>query len=197
MAKRLFDIIVSSAGIIILFPVFIIIAVLFIFLSPGPVLFRQQRVGKGGKLFKLNKFRTMTVNKASQQGSFDVGSRSRITTLGSFLRKMKLDELPQLFNVLKGDMSLVGPRPEVLQWTKVYADQWQIVHQVRPGITDNASIEFRNEEEILAGSPDPMVTYRDIILPRKLELYIAYVQNHSLSGDIKILYLTFKAVLIH
>lgn len=162
---------------------------------PGPILFRQLRVGKNGKLFRLNKFRTMRVLKEAEKGSFDVGNSSRITPLGKFLRRTKLDELPQLFNVLVGDMSIVGPRPEVKQWTEVYSEKWSIVHLVKPGITDNASILFRNEEEIFAKSSNPTETYKNEILPKKLDLYIDYVNNQSLFGDIKIILKTIYTVI--
>lgn len=136
----------------------------------------------------------MKVARGKENGSFDAGDTSRITPLGVFLRKYKLDELPQLLNVLTGDMSFVGPRPEVLQWTSVYPEKWKIVHSVKPGITDNASIEFRNEEMILANAQDPLKTYEEVILPRKLDLYIEYVQNRSFLGDIGIIFKTFKVL---
>lgn len=163
---------------------------------PGPVLFCQQRIGHGGKVFRFNKFRSMRVLKEASSGSFDAGNYSRITPFGRFLRKTKLDELPQLINVLKGEMSFVGPRPEVKQWTEVYPEKWKIVHSVKPGITDNASIEFRNEEELLAKSNDPIKTYKEVILPRKLDLYIEYVNTHTFTGDIKIILKTIKAVIL-
>lgn len=138
----------------------------------------------------------MRVLKEASSGSFDAGNYSRITPFGRFLRKTKLDELPQLINVLKGEMSFVGPRPEVKQWTEVYPEKWKIVHSVKPGITDNASIEFRNEEELLAKSNDPIKTYKEVILPRKLDLYIEYVNTHTFTGDIKIILKTIKAVIL-
>lgn len=162
---------------------------------PGPIFFIQQRIGQFGKPFKLLKFRTMKVATGKSSGSFDAGDGSRITPLGRFLRRTKLDELPQLINVLRGDMSLVGPRPEVKQWTAVYPEKWKIVHSVRPGITDNASIEFRNEEQLLAASDYPIATYREIVLPRKLDLYIEYVNNQSFLVDITIILKTIKVVL--
>lgn len=137
----------------------------------------------------------MQVFNEAAKGSFDAGNSSRITPFGRFLRKTKLDELPQLFNVLKGEMSIVGPRPEVKQWTEVYPEKWQIVHTVKPGITDNASIEFRNEEELLAQSVDPIKTYREEILPRKLDLYIEYVNKQSFGGDLKIIFKTIEAII--
>ena len=163
---------------------------------PGPIFFIQTRIGKGGKEFRLLKFRTMRVKPKASEGSFDAGDQSRITALGKILRKTKLDEIPQLINVLKGDMSLVGPRPEVKKWTAVYPEQWAIVHQVQPGITDNASIEFRNEEELLARSSNPEETYRTVILPRKLELYINYVNHHSFFDDLMIILRTIQTIII-
>lgn len=176
-------------------PVFVLI-IIFIWISmPGPILFRQKRVGLNGKFFVFNKFRSMKVLDEATFGRFDAGDSSRITPIGRFLRKTKFDELAQLINVLLGDMSIVGPRPEVKQWTEVYPEKWKIVHTVKPGITDNASIEFRNEEEILAKSNDPIKTYKEEILPRKLDLYIEYVNNHSFIGDMKIILKTVKVVL--
>ena len=163
---------------------------------PGPVFFIQTRIGKGGKEFRLLKFRTMLVKPKASEESFDVGDQSRITSLGKILRKTKLDETPQLVNVLKGEMSVVGPRPEVKKWTAVYPEQWAIVHQVKPSITDNASIEFRNEEELLAQSANPEETYKNDVLPRKLELYINYVNHYSFWGDVRIILKTIQTVLL-
>lgn len=162
----------------------------------SPVFFKQERIGKLGKSFSLYKFRSMSEDKNARNGRFDAGGKLRITPLGKTLRKIKLDELPQLINILMGDMSFVGPRPEVRQWTKIYPEKWKIVHSVKPGITDNASIEFRNEEDILACSKDPIKTYQDEILPRKLELYIDYVNNQSFLGDLKIILKTIKVVIL-
>lgn len=193
--KRLFDITASFLGLILLSPFLITISFLITLTMPGPILFRQQRVGKNRKLFKLNKFRSMSVKKGSEKGHFDVGDKSRITKFGRILRKFKLDELPQLFNVLVGDMSLVGPRPEVKKWTEIYPEKWDIVLKVKPGITDNASIFFRNEEEILANSCSPEKTYELEILPKKLDYYIDYVKNNSFWGDIKIILRTFHIII--
>ena len=194
--KRIIDFLFSLFGLIILTIPFTLIALLIKIKMPGPIFFTQSRVGREGKLFKLFKFRTMSIASGKSNGSFDVGDSSRITPLGRILRKTKLDELPQLINVLIGDMSIVGPRPEVLQWTQVYPDQWEIVHSIRPGITDNASILFRNEEEILANSHDPITTYREEILPKKLRIYTDYVQNHSILTDAKIIITTIKEIII-
>lgn len=193
--KNIFDLFFSIIGIILLLLPLILIALLIKLLSPGPVFFIQKRIGKKGIPFNLIKFRTMKVADGKSSGSFDAGDNSRITPIGSFLRKTKLDELPQLINVLKGDMSLVGPRPEVKQWTEIYPEKWSVVHSVKPGITDNASIEFRNEEKILAKAENPEKTYEEEILPRKLDLYIEYVNKQSLMGDIKIIIKTFITII--
>jgi len=196
MLKRIFDFFSSFVGILILFPLLILLVLINKVASNGPAFFVQTRVGRKGKPFKVIKLRTMTVMKDASKGSFDAGDRSRIPPVGRFLRKTKLDELPQLFNVLKGDMSLVGPRPEVEQWTRVYPEKWAIVHSVRPGITDYASIHFRNEEEILAASANPHETYKNEILPRKLALNIEYVNNQSFLEDIKIVFKTIFTVIV-
>lgn len=193
--KFVFDKILSLFGLILLSPFFLLIGLLIILFTPGPIFFLQHRIGKNGKIYKLYKFRSMHLLESTQKGTFHAGDNSRITPLGKFLRKTKIDELPQLYNVLKGDMSIVGPRPEVEKWTKVYPEKWAIVHKIKPGITDNASILFRNEEEILKNSPNPEEAYKNEILPRKLDLYIDYVNNHSLLGDMKIIFYTVKVVL--
>ena len=193
--KRIFDFLVSLIFIIILLPFFVLVALLIIIDSGFPVFFVQKRVGEGGKQFKMFKYRTMRVLKEARQGSFDAGDSSRVTRIGKILRKTKLDELPQLFNVFSGKMSFVGPRPEVQKWVDAYPERWAIVHTVKPGITDNASIEFRNEEEILSSSTEPFITYREEILPLKLSMYEDYVHNKSFWKDIKILFKTFTSVL--
>lgn len=188
--KRCFDIIASFYGLLMLSPVLLILAVAVVLDSGFPVFFVQKRVGKGGRQFRIFKFRSMTVSKAAAEGSFDAGNSRRVTRVGRILRKTKLDELPQLWNVFIGDMSLVGPRPEVQKWVEAYPERWRFVHSIRPGITDNASLEFRNEEEILAASDDPEVTYREVVLPRKLYLYEDYVRNRTFLGDIRIIFRT-------
>lgn len=185
----------SLISLILLFPLIILICLFVYIEDKGLFFFTQIRVGQWGKEFNLYKFRTMSPVKDSLN-QFSAGDNSRVTRFGKFLRKTKLDEIPQLINVLKGDMSIVGPRPEVVRWTEVYSDKWKIVHSVKPGITDNASIEFRNEEEMLAQSDDPIKTYRDVILPRKLDLYIDYVNNQSFWGDLKIIFKTIKVVIL-
>jgi lipopolysaccharide/colanic/teichoic acid biosynthesis glycosyltransferase len=196
MCKRFFDILVSIIIIFLLFPVLLILIVMIKFQLPGPIFFIQQRIGLEGYYFKLIKFRSMKLAVGKSAGSFDLGDSSRTTPFGRLMRRAKLDELPQLINVFKGDMSIVGPRPEVKQWAEVYPEKWKIVHSVKPGITDNASIEFRNEEELLAQSEDPIKTYKDEILPRKLDLYIDYVNNQSFWGDIMIILKTIKVVIL-
>lgn len=193
--KRIFDFFAALAGLLVLFPFLVIISISIVIFMPGSIFFRQLRVGKGGRMFRLIKFRTMKSLSGASDGRFDPGDTSRVTWLGSLLRKYKLDELPQLLNVVKGDMSLVGPRPEIKKWTEFYPEKWKIVLRVPPGITDNASIVFRDEEELLARSENPEQTYRDVILPQKLDLYISYVINHSLSGDIRIIFRTLNIIL--
>ena len=196
MKKRLFDIVVSFTGFCFLIPVFLVIMLLIVIFEGGTPFFIQERVGRAGKRFRLFKFRTMKPAGGEKNSHFEAGDVSRITTLGKTLRKTKLDELPQLLNVIKGDMSLVGPRPEVLEWTLVYPDKWKSVHRLRPGITDYASLEFHDEEDILRSYKDPEQAYRDIILPRKLALYQEYVHNRTFGGDLKILFKTIKTILI-
>jgi lipopolysaccharide/colanic/teichoic acid biosynthesis glycosyltransferase len=188
--KRLFDFVMALIGLIILFPIFLSLSLAVILDSGWPVFFVQRRVGLGGVLFSMYKFRSMTVVREAASGSFDAGDSSRVTRVGRWLRKSKMDELPQLWNVLIGDMSLVGPRPEVQKWVNAYPDRWRIVHSLRPGITDNASIAFRNEEALLAASIAPETTYKEVVLPQKLSLYESYVLNHSLWGDIRIIFKT-------
>lgn len=192
--KRFFDIFASSIGLLILYPIFLVCLIAIVVDDGFPVFFKQMRVGQDGKDFRLLKFRTMTVCKDAEKGSFDAGSSARVTSVGKILRKTKLDELPQLWNVLKGDMSLVGPRPEVRKWVEAYSERWHFVHQVRPGITDPASIKFRNEEEILSKSVNPEKTYKDEILPLKLSLYEQYVQDRTFLGDIKLIFQTLWTV---
>ncbi len=194
MTKRFFDLFFSLSGIIILLPLGIIISLLIIFDCGFPVFFIQNRVGRYGKIFHLIKFRTMRTKKTSKYGSFDAGNNSRVTTSGKILRKTKLDELPQLINVFWGDMSFIGPRPEVEKWVSIYPDRWSVVLSVKPGITDNASILFRNEEEILSQSANPEECYKNKILPTKLTHYEQYTINQSFWGDIVILIKTIIAV---
>lgn len=193
--KRIFDFVFSLAALIIFSPLLILITLSIIIFDGRPVLFRQVRVGIHGEYFFLNKFRTMSVMRGASVGSFDAGDSSRITKIGSFLRKTKLDELPQLWNVLIDDMSFVGPRPEVQKWVNAYPARWAAVLRVKPGITDPASIYYRNEEELLALTDDPEAFYRDYILPHKLDLYEEYVQTRTFWGDIQLILKTISSVL--
>jgi lipopolysaccharide/colanic/teichoic acid biosynthesis glycosyltransferase len=192
--KRFLDILLLSTFLWLILPLLFLGSILVLLFDGKPIFFMQQRVGLGGKSFKLIKFRTMSVESEATAGNFDVGSSARVTAVGVLLRRTKLDELPQLWNVLCGDMSLVGPRPEVRKWVDVYPERWARVHLVRPGITDPASIVYRNEEQLLAQSSDPEKTYREEVLPHKLSLYEMYVKEQSLLGDIRILFQTIVAL---
>jgi len=191
MMKRLFDFIASFYGLILLSPIFVLAALWIKIDSRGPVFFRQERVGFQGALFRIHKFRTMVPDAEKKGKQITVGADSRITTVGSFLRKYKLDELPQLIDVLVGDMSLVGPRPEVPKYIDCYSDdEKHDVLSIKPGITDNASIEFRDENELLASSDDPEATYINEVLPKKIALYRKYVRERSFFGDVAIIFKT-------
>ena len=193
--KRFFDIFFSLIGLIFLLPVFVLIAFFVKITSPGGVFYSQKRVGKNGVDFSLFKFRTMRTG-SDQKGLLTVGGRdSRITGLGYFLRKYKLDELPQLFNVLKGDMSLVGPRPEVRKYVSMYNTEQMAVLSVKPGITDFASIEYVDENELLGKSPDPEKTYAEEIMPAKLKLNLKYIQQQNMVTDLKIIIETIFKIL--
>ncbi|GAB4139615.1 MAG: sugar transferase [Bacteroidia bacterium] len=195
MAKRLFDIIASLTGIILLLPFFIGISIWISIDSRGGVFYRQLRVGRYGKDFRLWKFRTMRPD-SDKKGLLTVGGRDpRVTTAGYFLRKYKLDELPQLFNVLSGDMSLVGPRPEVRRYVDLYNNEQQKVLNVRPGITDYASLEYFSENDLLAKSFDPEKTYIEEVMPAKLELNRKYIDEAGLITDLKIIFRTIGRIL--
>lgn len=196
--KRFFDILSSLGGIIILSPFFIFIWLLVKLDSKGPALFKQQRVGLNNKDFTLYKFRTMRTNaERTGAGQLTVGMRDpRITTVGYYLRKFKLDEFPQLINVLKGDMSVVGPRPEVRKYVDLYSTEQLKVLTVRPGITDYASIKYFKENEILGQSSDPEYDYVHIIMPEKLRINLAYVNEYRFSLDIKIIFSTLYTIFV-
>ena len=195
IAKRIFDLAFVIPGVLLLSPVFLL-SVIFVKLdSTGPLFFRQDRVGKAGKLFRIFKFRTMVVDAESSGGKITVGRDPRITRSGAFLRKYKLDELPQLINVLMGEMSLVGPRPEVPEYVALWpADVRELVLSVPPGITDFASIEFRNENDLLEGADDPVEKYIQEIIPIKLEFYERYVRERSVWLDFRLILQTIVAV---
>ena len=196
--KRLFDILTSVPVVILLSPAMLLIALGIKLDSPGPVTFRQTRIGKWGHPFVLFKFRTMVVAAEATGPSITMSSDPRITRVGRLLRKYKLDEILQLFNVLKGDMSLVGPRPELCEYVEFYPENMKNkILSVRPGITDNASIKFRNETELLGNSSDPTKCYVEEILPAKITLYEQYVDNHSMMGDLVIIFRTISALAIN
>lgn len=187
MLKRLFDIIASLLGIIILIPFLFIICIFIVAGSGFPVFYLQTRVGKDGKDFNLFKFRTMA-NNSDKKGLLTIGGRdSRVTKIGYYLRKYKLDELPQLLNVFIGDMSLVGPRPEVRKYVNLYNDMQKKVLHVKPGITDLASIEFFDENEMLGKSLNPEQTYITEVMPKKLELNLLYIDQRGFIMDLKII----------
>ncbi|MBB2484215.1 sugar transferase [Mitsuaria sp. WAJ17] len=195
MAKRLFDILASSLGLLLLSPLLLGVALWIKWDSPGPVMFRQERVGRFGRPFFIHKFRSMRVDAPALGPQITIGEDPRITRSGRFIRRSKLDELPQLWDVLRGAMSLVGPRPEVPRYVAMYpADLREIVLSVRPGITDPASLAFRDEATQLAASVDPERTYVEDILPRKLALMADYVKSASLGSDLRWLWRTVSAV---
>lgn len=190
--KRIFDLIVSFFGLVFLSPLFIIIGILVGLETKGGIIYRQTRVGRDNKDFKIYKFRSMLID-SDKKGLLSIGKHGRdprITKVGYKIRKYKLDELPQLINVLKGDMSLVGPRPEVRKYVDLYTKKEKNVLSVRPGITDIASITFRNENDLLAQSPNPEKFYIEKIMPKKLALSLNYIQNQTLISDIKIIFKT-------
>lgn len=194
--KRFFDVLLSLFGLLCLSPVLLAIALLIKRDSPGPVFFRQERIGLHGKPFRIHKFRTMTAAQPGTTMQITVGNDARITKIGAFLRHYKIDELPQLIDVLQGTMSLVGPRPEVPKYVALYPEAIKkIVLSVRPGITDLASIEYRSESELLAQSSNPEQTYINEVVPAKLAYCVQYVQQQSLWLDIQIIAKTFLAVI--
>ena len=193
--KRLFDIFFSILGLVVLSPLFLVVAVWIKLDSRGPVFYRQVRVGRHNRDFHIFKFRSMRVG--SDKGSLvTIGGRDpRITRSGYIIRKLKLDELPQLINVLKGDMSFVGPRPEVRHYVDYWTEEQMVVLSVRPGITDPASIKFRNENELMATAENPEEYYSNVIMQEKLKLYIEYVNHHSLLTDIGLIFKTLWVVI--
>ena len=195
MAKRLFDLLLSSIGLLMLAPLLLLIALLIKLDSPGPVMFRQERVGRFGKPFRIHKFRTMRHEPAGQGLQITGGADRRITRVGGFLRAAKLDELPQLLDVWLGDMILVGPRPEVPRYVAHYpADLREKVLSVRPGITDIASIEYRDESAVLARAADPEQAYIHEVLPHKLALAAQYVERSSIWLDAWLIWRTLVAI---
>lgn len=195
MAKRLFDLLLSSLGLAVLALPLALVALAIKLDSPGPVFYRQVRVGLRGREFRIHKFRTMTHNPTDRGPQLTVGADTRITRVGAVLRRTKVDELAQLFDVLEGTMSLVGPRPEVPRYVALYpAALREKVLSVRPGITDFASIEYRDEGTLLAQSSDPERTYREVILPAKLALQARYVDEAGVWTDLKLIGRTLRAL---
>ena len=193
MAKRLFDLILAALGLALFAPLLLLVAAWIKLDSKGPVLFRQERVGRHGEPFLIHKFRSMRTDNAGAQ--ITVGADPRITRAGRAIRALKLDELPQLWDVLRGAMSFVGPRPEVARYVALYpAGLRELVLSVRPGITDLASLEYRNESELLARAADPEREYVEVVMPAKLALAAAYAREHSLAGDLRIIWRTVRAV---
>lgn len=194
--KRFFDIIISFLGIMFLFPLFIFVYLLIIFTSKGGGLYKQERVGKNFKIFKILKFRTMTLNADKKGLLISTSDDNRITKVGKILRKTKIDELPQLFNVLVGDMSFVGPRPEVKKYVDMYNNKQKNILLIKPGITENASIEFKNENDILRDSNNPEKTYIENIMPIKINYGLQYIENFSLFNDFKIILKTIFSIIV-
>jgi lipopolysaccharide/colanic/teichoic acid biosynthesis glycosyltransferase len=196
MIKRLFDIVCSTVGLLILSPLFIVLSLCIYKDSKGPLLFHQLRIGKNGKPFYIHKFRTMIQNAELLGERITVKNDPRITKCGKILRKYKLDELPQLFNVLKGEMSIVGPRPEVPEYVDLYPEDIKNkVLSVLPGITDLAAVEYRSENDMLLKEGDPRRDYIERILPKKLELYVDYIDKRSLLLDLSIILRTIIAII--
>lgn len=193
--KRIFDLLVSIFIIILFLPVGILISMIIFFTSKGGIFYRQERIGKNGIPFKIFKFRTMKVN-ADRSGKLTVGMKdARITKIGYFLRKFKLDEFPQFLNVLTGEMSIVGPRPEVKEYVDLYTDSQREILNVKPGITDVASLEYFKENELLGQSDNPQKTYIEEIMPAKIELNKSYLKQPTLTSDIRIIWKTFLRIL--
>ena len=192
--KRIFDIVASGIGLILLSPLFVILAIWIKCDSIGPVFYKQVRVGRNNMDFQLFKFRSMRVG-SDKKGLITVGGHDpRITRSGYYIRKYKLDEFPQLINVFKGDMSFVGPRPEVRKYVDMYTEEQMHVLDVRPGITDLASIRYRNENELLERVNDPDKYYVEVIMPDKLRINLEYVARHSFTFDIRLIFQTFRAI---
>ena len=189
-SRRTFDMLAAAAGLLFLSPILLLVAVLIWCRDGRPILFSQTRIGRNGRPFRIWKFRTM--RPSSSGAAITASGDSRVTSLGAILRRYKLDELPQLFNVLKGDMSLVGPRPEVPEYVQLEAPIWQAVLQVRPGVTDLATLMYRNEEELLGSAADPHTFYRQSVLPQKLVLNLGYLCSRSIRRDLTLLALTVR-----
>ncbi len=193
--KRLFDIAFSLTFLLVLSPVLVTIWILVKLSGEGPGLFKQTRIGKNGSTFILYKFRTMRYSPETDGLSITSRDDNRVTALGKYLRKYKLDELPQLYNVLKGEMSVVGPRPESKKYVDLFENDYSYILQISPGLTDYAALEFRNEEEVLAGHEDVEEAYIDVVLPKKILLYRKYINEMSFQTDLKIVIRTLLEVI--
>jgi lipopolysaccharide/colanic/teichoic acid biosynthesis glycosyltransferase len=187
MIKRVFDVVTALAGVLCLLPLLFVVSILIKLDSNGPVLFRQERVGRRFRSFRIYKFRTMVEDAPARGGSITCGEDPRITRIGRFLRRTKIDELPQLVNVLKGDMSIVGPRPEVPRYVDCFRDDYEQILTVRPGITDLASLKFRDEATLLGAVPNPEDTYLHSILPEKVSLEKEYIRRASMWFDLTLI----------
>lgn len=192
MAKRAFDVFFSLLGLIFLWPAFVIVGLLIVLDDKGPIFFRQERVGRFGKIFRIWKFRTMTVQNSGPK--ITVGEDRRITKVGQNLRKYKLDELPQLINVLVGEMSFVGPRPEVEKYVKLYTSEQRKVLNVKPGITDYASMKYSNESNLLSEAEDPEEFYINTVMPDKIKINLESMQKGGFLGDFSVILLTLKKI---
>ena len=195
MLKRLVDVLGASAGLVVLFPFGVLLAALIKFDSPGPVIFRQLRVGRGGRPFRIWKFRTMRADADALGPRITTAGDGRITRVGRYLRRWKIDELPQLANVVRGEMSLVGPRPELPEFVELYDEGERAVLDLRPGITDPASLQYRNEEEVLRSAADPLAYYRDTVLRKKIELNLEYRARATVFSDVRMVFRTIAAIL--
>lgn len=196
IGKRLIDVAVSSVGLVLLSPLLVIVGILVKFTSRGSILYWQDRVGRSGRLFRITKFRSMVAGADKKGPSITSSGDARVTRFGAILRKFKIDEFPQLWNVLKGEMSLVGPRPELPQYVVNYTPEQRRVLCVRPGITDIASIRYRHEEEVLGQSENPEDFYRNVVLPHKLDLNLQYIEHISLFFDMKLTFQTLQSLFI-
>ena len=195
MFKRLFDIICAAVGLLLLLPFLALMAILIKRESPGPIFFRQVRMGQHFSPFQIFKFRTMVVDAERLGVQVSTGDDPRITLIGSFLRKYKIDELPQLINVVIGDMSLVGPRPEVPRYVDAYRKEYEVVLSVKPGITDFAALEYKDENELLRGVENPEEKYLAEILPAKIEFYRKYIREQSMLTDIYLIFRTLAGII--
>jgi lipopolysaccharide/colanic/teichoic acid biosynthesis glycosyltransferase len=193
--KRLLDLTLAIAAFFVLSPVFFVVCVFILVDSKGPPFFIQERIGKGMLPFRLIKFRSMTHINFSDKAEFNPGDSNRVTKVGAFLRKTKIDELPELINVVKGDMSFVGPRPEVRKYVQAYPEDFKVILKIRPGLSDFASIKYRDEENILADQADPEFYYREVILPDKLSLAKYYVDKISFDTDMLVIKDTLKSII--